>query len=104
MIVLCFSTARRESFEALKKTWLPLVKTLPYSNKDDAAFMKPFVLLGLQTDLRERGSGGQEVVTDGEGAAFAEESEALGYFECSLLGDEDHLESIREKLLKTAKE
>ncbi|CAD7951960.1 unnamed protein product [Amoebophrya sp. A120] len=105
LVVLCFSCAKKQSLASVKEKWLPLVRSLAFLKKDreeDFVFLKPVILLGLQTDLRASSS---VAVTEGEASKFANEAEAISYLECSLAADPDEaLDALRTKILSTAKE
>lgn len=95
-LVVCFSVAQRASLEAAEAKWVPDVQALKKKGKPQA----PIVLLGLQSDLRERTPG---AVTVEEAVAAADRMGCSGYLDCSALDPRSCNEAVY-KVLLTARE
>jgi GTPase SAR1 family protein len=95
-LIVCFSVAKRDSLEACEAKWVPDILMLKKKNKPQA----PIVLLGLQTDLREKTPG---AVTFEEGLAASERMGCSGYMECTALHPHTCNEAVY-KVLLTARE
>ncbi|CAD7922927.1 unnamed protein product [Amoebophrya sp. A25] len=102
LVVLCFSTARRATLESLEREWIPLIKSISFTkNQEDAYFLKPYIILGLQTDIR---ASSRASVSTEEGQEFARSVDAISYLECGMRDAAETLEALRMKILTTAKE
>ncbi|XP_064604111.1 rho-related protein racD-like [Liolophura sinensis] len=75
IFLLCYSVARRTSFQSLQTTWLPELEK--YIKKK-----KPVLVIGLQTDLRTQ-EAAKDCVTTEEGKQLAIDIGAVDFFECS---------------------
>ncbi|XP_045184437.1 cdc42 homolog [Mercenaria mercenaria] len=80
VIIACYSVNDTDSLQNVKDVWIQEAKS-------HVKRKKPLLLLGCQTDIREKGGrqSGQDYVTQDEGVALAKEIGAEAYIECSSL-------------------
>jgi len=74
VLLVCFSTVLRDSFDNIKHKWLPEIRRF---NTD----LPPIILVGTKTDLRE--SGNEAHITAKMGERLAKELKMHSYLECS---------------------
>ena len=84
VILVCFSVVDRASFGSIRANADPRGPGLGWAPElKKYAPGKPFLLVGLKTDLRPIDTAAAEVVTAEEGVALAKEIGASKYLECS---------------------
>ena len=74
VLLMCFSTVLRDSFDNIKHKWLPEVRRFTTE-------LPPMILVGTKTDLREAGNDAH--ITHRQGEKLAKELKMHGYLECS---------------------
>jgi len=98
IFLVCFSVVLPDSFEHVKLKW---IKEIEYHRPKT-----PFILVGLQTDLRqdqatlnELAKYKQEPITAHQGKKLAEKIKAVKYVECSALTQEGVKEVFDEAIM-----
>ena len=74
VLLLCFSTVLRDSFDNIKHKWLPEIRRF---NTE----LPPIILVGTKTDLRDGSDDSQ--IGRKQGEKLAKELKMQGYLECS---------------------